>query len=84
MCCKTGTCIHCDPGIEAFYQEKVKEAKRASAAMKLVGIECHYENLLDAKDIWYEYCDLRATEQVENSLDEDLPDEIYNLTNSWT
>lgn len=85
MCCKNGgTCPQCDPGIEAFYQKKVKEAKEASAYLLTTGVECHYENLLDAKDIWYEYCELRDAEEAEDEVDkQDLPAEIYSLKGSW-
>jgi hypothetical protein len=61
MCCKNGgTCPQCDPGIEAFYQEKLKEAKAMTVAhFAATGIHCIFEDNLDAKDIWYEYCDLK-------------------------
>lgn len=87
MCmCNHSTCPKCDPGIEAFYQEKVKEAKAAAAYLETTGYKVHYEDLLDAKDIWYEYCKLRNEEEIENS--EILPDELVkeltiNPINSW-
>lgn len=66
MCnCTPKMCPKCDPGIEAFYQEKVKKAKEMSAYLKTAGMECHYENFLDAKDIWYEYCALKREEEAE-------------------
>lgn len=81
-CCKNGsTCPHCDPGIEAFYQEKIKKAKEAVVYLKTTGVEMHYEDLLDAKDIWYEYCELKRQEKMES--EESIPDEVYNLKDSW-
>lgn len=57
MClCDNKTCPKCDPGIEAFYQEKVKAAKASAEYLKTTGVDMDYRNLLDAKDIWYEYC----------------------------
>lgn len=86
MCtCSGTTCPKCDPGIEAFYQEKIKEAKAATEAhFKATGIYYPFEENLDAKDIWYEYCALRDQEQIENETDEEnIPEEIFKLKNSW-
>lgn len=71
MCmCDNGFCPKCDPGIEAFYQTKVEEAKRAVEAAKTQEfIIADYRDLLDAKDIWYEYCQLRDEERVDNFYD---------------
>jgi len=72
MCnCSNTTCPYCDPGIEAFFQEKVKEAKEAAEAhFKATGIKFHYEDLLDAKNIWYEYCSLGKNSRM---MDDVLP-----------
>lgn len=85
MCfCDTTTCPKCDPGIEEFYQKKVKAAKEAVAYLKTTGVEMHYEDLLDAKDIWYEYCALRDEERIDDAIDKDpVPEEAYNLKDSW-
>lgn len=82
MCnCDGTTCPRCDPGIEAFYQEKVKEAKEATEAhFKATGIYYPFEENLDAKDIWYEYCSLREEDQRDQDV---ISDEIYNLKDSW-
>ena len=81
-CCKHGgSCPYCDPGIEEFYQQKVKEAKRASIAHKAAtGIDANFEDNLDAKDIWYEYCELKDQEKVD---EQDVPDDVYLLVDSW-
>ncbi len=53
MCCKNGgSCPKCDTGIEAFYQQKVAQAKAASEYLKTTGVTVYYEDLLDAKDSW--------------------------------
>ncbi len=82
MCCNDKTCPKCDPGIEAFYQEKVKEAKLAVEAAAKQGFNMHYEDLLDAKDIWYEYCAIRDAESAD-ALDEAPEELIDNPINSW-
>lgn len=75
-CCHDTPCYKCDPGIEAFYQVKVKEAQEAAAYLATTGcIVGDYHDLLDAKDIWYEYCALRAQEQADNLHDSD---ELYS------
>ncbi len=72
MCmCDNTTCPKCDPGIEAFYQEKVKKAKEASAYLKTIGMDFHYEDMLDAKDIWYEYCALKKEKEAEEEIPKD-------------
>lgn len=85
MCmCDGKTCPKCDPGIEAFYQEKVKKAKEAVAYLKTTGVIMHYEDLLDAKDIWYEYCELRDKGLLEDAQDKEvIPEEVYHLKDSW-
>ena len=76
MCtCKNRMCPKCDPGIEEFYQQKVKEAKEAVAYLKTTGVEMHYEDLLDAKDIWYEYCALKAEENADDVVQPKNEDE---------
>jgi hypothetical protein len=76
MCmCDHKTCPKCDPGIEAFYQRKVKEARDATAALKTQGIEMDCEDLLDAKDIWYEYCALRDAEKADDAIQPNNEDE---------
>lgn len=83
MCCHDTPCAKCDPGIEAFYQEKVEQAKAASAYLKTTGVEMHYENFLDAKDIWYEYCSVKNAEKQEVA-EESVPDDVIkNPINSW-
>lgn len=84
MCqCDNKTCPKCDPGIAAFYQKKIKEAKvSADAHNKTFGGTCHYEDFLDAKDIWYEYCQLRDQELAEEN--ESVPDAAYDMKDSWT
>lgn len=71
MCmCNGKTCPKCDPGIETFYQQKVKKAKAAAAThFETTGISLHFEDLLDAKDIWYEYCEIRDREEIESLID---------------
>lgn len=86
MCCKNGgSCPKCDPGIEDFYQEKLKEAKAMTAAhFKTTGILYLFEDNMDAKDIWYEYCELKRALEAEKESDKDLSTEIYDLKDSWT
>jgi hypothetical protein len=82
ICTCHKTCPKCDPGIEVFYQQKVKEAKEAVAAMKSQGVaDMDYENLLDAKDIWYEYCQLRDQKELDEASLVD-PKNIES-PNSW-
>lgn len=70
MCCKNATCPKCDPGIEAFYQEKVKEAESMTEAhFKSTGIRYSFEDNLDAKYIWYEYCALKESAKAEDDQD---------------
>jgi hypothetical protein len=85
MCKCDNFCPKCDPGIEAFYQEKVKEAKAAADAHFLAtGIKIEdYRDFLDADDIWYEYCELKKVSQVEDATDTDVPDEMYEPDNTW-
>lgn len=66
MCTCNKLCPKCDPGIEAFYQKKVEEAKKQAVDLKIRGMEVCYEDLLDAKDIWYEYCELKNEEDADN------------------
>lgn len=84
MCCHDSPCYKCDPGIEDFYQEKVKSAKAAVEYLATTGyIVSDYRDLLDAKDIWYEYCALRDAEAIE-AAEPDAPDDIIdNPINSW-
>jgi hypothetical protein len=87
MCnCNNTTCPKCDPGIEAFYQQKVEKAKEEAAYLKTTGYMVHYQDLLDAKHIWYEYCELRRQEEVERLEDENLAIHPENIENpdSWT
>jgi hypothetical protein len=81
MCnCVHHTCPYCDPGIEAFYQQKLKEAKEMSAAhLADTGIDYRFEDNLDAEDIWYEYCELRAQEEIDNYWDEIYIKELETL-----
>jgi hypothetical protein len=68
------TCPKCDPGIEAFYQEKVKEAKAMTAAhFEAISIYYPFEDNLDAKDIWYEYCQMRDQEAAEEAAGDGDP-----------
>lgn len=86
MCnCSKQTCPSCDPGIEAFYQKKVEIAKAAVIAAKAQGFKMHYEDLLDAKDIWYEYCALRDQELQEHLEGESFSIQSLNIENpnSW-
>jgi hypothetical protein len=76
MCTCNSYCPKCDSGIEAFYQQKVEEAKKAAVHLKSTGVEVHYEDLLDAKDIWYEYCDLRAQEAADELGDQRYQQEL--------
>jgi hypothetical protein len=70
MCHCDKTCPKCDPGIDAFYQQKVKKAKAAADYLNSIGNTIHYEDLLDAKDIWYEYCKLRDEEAADEAADD--------------
>lgn len=90
MCnCSHTTCPQCDPGIEAFYQQKVEEAKAEAARLEAVGYVVHYQDLLDAKDIWYEYCDLRAAEKADDLGDKiaieemEKVQELYDNQDHW-
>lgn len=74
MCTCSRLCPKCDPGIEAFYQEKVKKAKEASAYLKTTGVDMHYQDMLDAKDIWYEYCELKKSNEVDDASDDSIND----------
>lgn len=66
--CKNKTCIDCDPGIEAFYQQKVRKAKEAEVALKAQGIIVNWEDLVgEAIDVWYEYCELKAENEAEEA-----------------
>lgn len=57
MCdCKNRMCPKCDPGIEAFYQQKIKEAGP-------------FADCVDAKDVWREYCALREVEAIDDEVD---------------
>jgi len=68
------TCPRCDPGIEAFYQEKLAEAKRAAEYLATQGVIVgDPTDLLDAKDIWYEYCQLRDQEAAEEAAGDGDP-----------
>jgi hypothetical protein len=86
MCkCDTNTCPRCDPGIEAYYQMKVKEAKEAAAACaKSFGGEAgemDYQHFLgEAKEIWWEYCALKESSKLEEELDKDTPED----PSQWT
>ncbi len=56
MCtCENRMCPKCDPGIEAFYQQKLKEAGS-------------FADYIDAKDVWYEYCALKAEEAADDAV----------------
>lgn len=81
MCNCNDTCPKCDPGIEAFYQEKLAGAKKAAEHMATQGIIVgDPTDLLDAKDIWYEYCELKRQEQLEAAEDRlfDLVERDYS------
>jgi hypothetical protein len=82
MCkCDSGTCPKCDTGIEADYQMKVKEAKEASVAcFEATGCIFPYENMLDAKEIWYEYNALQLESSIEDECDKDCPED----PSQWT
>ena len=90
-CCHNTPCHKCDPGIEAFYQEKVKWAKLAAEEAAKTGYLVPWQDLLDAKDIWYEYCELRSEAQIEDAHDallddliaKGLADEFFTEGNSW-
>jgi hypothetical protein len=76
MCnCTHNTCPHCDPGIEAYFQKKVQQAKEAAKAYEeSVGHPIDYEILLDdAKDIWYEYCELKANAEADDAFGDGDP-----------
>ncbi len=83
MCdCANATCPECDTGFEAFYQQKVKEAKEAVAHFKTIGVEVFYGDLLgDAKDIWYEYCDLQKGQSIDDVIESESSAELQNLVN---
>ena len=73
-----------ESGIENFYQQKVKEAKEMAAHLKTLGVDVHYEDLLDAKDIWYEYCDLLGEQNAEDIFDLSVLQEFINKPqNEW-
>lgn len=57
-------CPKCDPGIEIFYQKKVKEAK----------LSVEY---LDSKDIWCEYCQLKKEQAADDLAEEDYNREMF-------
>lgn len=78
MCTCNNLCPKCDPGIEAFYQKKVEEAKKQAADLKIRGMEVCYEDLLDAKDIWYEYCELKNKEDSDN-----VENDFIENPNEW-
>jgi hypothetical protein len=59
--------------IESFYQQKVREAKESAAYFKSQGIEVDYRDLLDAKDILYEYNRLSAEEAAEDAAGDGDP-----------
>ena len=84
MCnCARMTCFECRTDIEGFFQEKVKEAKETVAFLKTQGAEMCYEDLLDAKWIRWEFEGLHAQELADDSLDQEIPDETYQLKDSW-
>lgn len=59
--------------IESFYQQKVKEAKEAALQMESQGIIVDYRDLLDAKDILFEYSQLADGEQADDAFGDGDP-----------
>jgi hypothetical protein len=68
--CGRTTCFECRPCIEGYWDQQVKDCGE-------------WAHLLEAKETWWEFTDLLASEDAEDTADSKIPDEIYSLGDSW-
>lgn len=74
MCICQKLCPKCDSGIDAYYNQRLKETE---LALKKAGINANPEDYLDAKDVWYEYCQLKDQEETDD-LELDIEIDLSN------
>lgn len=73
--------------VEEYYQELLAQAKVATAEARANDPQStiNFEDYLDAKDILYDYNKFYLQDKIDAELEDlDIPDNIYDLKESWT
>lgn len=72
-------CAHCDDGIEAYYELVRSEFVAPEGYTRQDGSPCQFEDFVEAKDILYEYLELKKSE----AWDDGIQDKDPKYGNGW-